>query len=77
MEVWVCCTERGLGAIYNELAIPVGLQEATVRFVDFLYCADIADVNTMGTGANDRTWLKQAFGQHFYSWLWQLRGPGS
>lgn len=60
--MWVCCTEHGLGATYNELAVPVGLQEATVRFVDFLYCADIADVNTIGTSANDRAWLKQAFG---------------
>lgn len=57
--MWVCCTERGLGAIYNELAIPVRLQEATVRFVDFLYCADIADVDTIGTGANDRAWLNK------------------
>jgi hypothetical protein len=56
MEVWVCGTEHGFGGIYNELAIPVGLQEATVRFVDFLYCTDIADVNTIGTDANNRAW---------------------
>ena len=56
MEVWVCGTEHGLGAIYNQLAIPVGLQEAAVRFVDFLYCADITDVNTIGAGANHRAW---------------------
>lgn len=57
MKAWVGCAEQRLGTLVSKFAIPVGLQIARADFVDFSCCADVGEVEFVGTDADDGAYI--------------------
>lgn len=56
MELRVGCAEEGFGALESKFPVPARFEIARPDFVNFSCCADIGEIELIGTDSDDRSY---------------------
>lgn len=83
MEMRVGGRENGFHAIGKECAVPSGLEESRIGFMDFFHGLEVANVDLVDAGPNDRAFIRHKsaiysegsgpFLRLFISWPWDQK----